>query len=119
MVNQPKGESGRGRTTESSGANARNVQLSLFHGPDSLGAAVAARELLNTTGGVDELLFPREKRMASGADADSNIRARGAGVISRTARTDDIGFLIIRMNIRLHGNNRARTIPSVPGLRKR
>ena len=109
----------RGRTTESSGANARGVQLSLFRGPDSLGAAVAARELLNTTGGVDELLFPGEKRMASRADADSNVRARGAGVIGRTARTDDIGFLIIRMNIRLHGNNRARTIPSVPGVRKR
>jgi hypothetical protein len=40
-------------------------------------------------------------------------------VISRTARTYDIGFLIIRMNTRLHGNNRARTIPAVPGLRKR
>ncbi len=109
----------RGRTTESSGANAPGVQLSLFRSPDSLGAAVAARELLNTTSCVDELLFPGEKRMASGADADSNIRARGAGVIGRTARTNDIGFLIIRMNIRLHGNKRAGTISGVRRLRKR
>ncbi len=109
----------RGRTTESSGASARRVQLSLFRSPDSLGAAVTARELLHPTSGVDELLFPGEKRMASSADADSNIRTRGAGVIGRTARTDDIGFLIIRMNIRLHGNKRAGTISGVQRVRKR
>jgi hypothetical protein len=40
-------------------------------------------------------------------------------VISRTARADDIGFLIIRMNTRLHGNKRAGTISGVRGVRKR
>ena len=99
-------------------ADRRYRPLSFLRRPGSLGAAVAARELLNTTGRVDELLFSGEKRMASGADADSNIRARRTGVIGRTARADDIGFLIIRMDTRLHGNKRAGTLRTEGKVRK-
>jgi hypothetical protein len=100
-------------------ADRRYNSLSFFRSPDSLGAAIAARELLHPASGVDELLFPGEKRMASSTDADSNIRAGGASVVSRAARTDDVGLLIIRMNIRLHGNKRAATLRAILGVRKR
>ncbi len=94
-------------------------QLSLLNGADSLGAAVAAREFFHATGGIDKLLFPREKRMASRTDADSNVWTRRASVISRTARADDSGLLIIRMYIRPHGEKGAANLSRVPERRKR
>ena len=88
-------------------ASERDVQLTLFDGTRSLGATVAAGKFLHPAGRIYKLLLTREKRMASGTDADSNIWTRGASVISRTARADDIGLLIIRMDTRFHGEKGA------------
>ena len=60
-----------------------------FAGASRFRAAVAAREFLHPTRGVDELLFAGEKRMASGADTDFNVRLGRTGVINRTARAGD------------------------------
>jgi hypothetical protein len=78
------------------------AQLSFFAGARGFGAAVATREFLDPTGRIDELLFAREKRMTSGADADFNIMARRAGMINRAARADDVSLMIFRMNACFH-----------------
>ena len=69
------------------------------------GAAVAAGEFFHAPGGIDEFLLAREKRMAGSADADFNVSFGRASVINRAARANDIGLLIIGMNIRLHFEN--------------
>lgn len=69
----------------------QRIPLSFLSGARRFRAAVTAREFFDSAGGVDKLLFAGEKRMASGADADSNVGTRRAGVINRAARTDDIG----------------------------
>ena len=84
-------------------------QLS-FTRASGLGAAVAAGEFFHTSGGVDEFLLASEKRMAGGADADSNILFGRASVINRTARANHIGLLIIGMNVRLHVEKRAQNL---------
>src|SRR5882724_8187748 len=70
------------------------------------GAAVAARELLDATRGIDELLFACEKRMASGTNADFNITPRRARVVNRAARAPDFRLVIFRMNGRFHVRER-------------
>jgi hypothetical protein len=52
---------------------AGNVYLGFFAGASGFGAAVTAGEFLDPTGGIDELLFASEKRMAGGANADLDI----------------------------------------------
>jgi len=47
-------------------------------------------------------LFTGEKRMTSGANTDSNVTTRRAGVIDRAARADDIGFVILWVNACFH-----------------
>jgi len=83
-----------------------------------LGATVTARKFLHASGGIDEFLFAREKRMAGGADADFNVSFGRAGMINRAARTNDIGLLIIRMNVRLHVKKRARNLAVKGQIRK-
>jgi hypothetical protein len=95
------------------------TQLSFLRSPYGFGAAVAAREFFNASGGVDKFLFPGEKRMASGTDADFNVAARGTGMIDGAARTDDIGLVIFRMNVRFHVWKRARNLAALDGSRKR
>jgi hypothetical protein len=67
-------------------------QLSFLDGASRFGAAVTAREFLNPAGGVDEFLFAREKRVASGTNTDLNIAARRTGMINRPARAANIGL---------------------------
>jgi hypothetical protein len=57
--------------------DATTIQLSFSGraGARGLGAAVTAREFFDSPGRIDELLFPGEKRVASRADADSNVLA--------------------------------------------
>jgi hypothetical protein len=97
----------------------RRDQLRFLAGASGLGAAVAARKFFDATRGVDELLFAREKRMASGADADFNVTPGGAGMINRAARANDIGLLIFRMNARFHVQERTPNLGALPVARKR
>ena len=94
-------------------------QLSFFSGAGGLGAAVTAHEFLNAPGRIYELLFPREKRMTSSANTDSNIAARRARMIHRAARTDDVGFVIFGMNACFHFSQRALNLRALKEARKR
>jgi hypothetical protein len=93
------------------------IQLSLAR-PGGLSAAVTTREFFHAPGGVDEFLFAGKKRMAGGTDADSNVSFGRAGVINRAARANDIGLLIIGMNVRLHIKKRAQKVVLKPLIRK-
>jgi hypothetical protein len=93
------------------------IQLSLA-GAGGLGAAVTTREFFHAPGGVDEFLFAGKKRMAGSADADFNVSFGRAGVINRAARANDIGLLVIRMNVRLHVEKRAETLAAKGQIRK-
>ena len=93
------------------------TQLS-FTRTSGLGAAVAAGEFFHAPGGVDEFLLASEKRMAGGADADFNVSFGRASVINRAARANDIGRLIIGMNIRFHIEKRAESLAVNPQIRK-
>ena len=104
------------------GAGARRgerfyIQLSLA-GAGGLGAAVTTREFFDAPGGIDKFLFAGEKRMASGTDADSNVSFGRASVINRAARANDIGLLIIGMNVRLHVQKRAQNLTAKGQIRK-
>src|SRR6266404_828938 len=76
----------------------RAGQLSFFTRAHGLGAAVTLGEFLDATGGVDEFLLAREKRMAGGADTDSNVALSRTGVIHRAARANDVSLVIFWMN---------------------
>ena len=93
------------------------TQLS-FTRASGLGAAVAAGEFFHAPGGVDEFLLASEKRMAGGADADFNVSFGRASVINRAARANDIGLLIIGMNVRLHIKKRVQKVVLKPLIRK-
>ena len=94
------------------------IQLRLLRGSGSFRAAVTARKFLDPSGGIDKFLFPCEKRMAGSTDADFNIGASRAGVIDRAARTDDIGLVILGMNVRFHIQKRACKLRATRGFRK-
>jgi hypothetical protein len=83
-----------------------------------LGAAVTTREFFDAPSGIDKFLFAGEKRMAGGADADFNVSFGRAGVINRAAGANDIGLLIIGMNVRLHIQKRARNLAAEGQIRK-
>src|SRR5438309_11405288 len=93
------------------------IQLSLARA-DGLGAAVTTREFFHAPGGIDKFLFAGEKRMAGGADADSNVSFSRAGAINRAAGAHDIGLLIIGMNVRLHIQKRAHNLAAEGQIRK-
>src|ERR1700740_695983 len=92
-------------------ANSRYRQLSLFSGAGGLGAAVTFGEFFDATGRVHEFLFTGEKRMTSGADADSNITTSRARVIYGAASADKIGLVIFRMNVRFHVQKGSLNLP--------
>ena len=92
-------------------------QLSLARA-SGLGAAVAASEFFHAPGGIDEFLLAREKRMAGGADANFNVSFGRASVINRTAGANDIGLLIIGVNIRFHVEKRAGSVAVNPQICK-
>ncbi len=77
-------------------------QLTFFARARSFGAAVALGEFFDATGRVDEFLLTGEKRMTSSANTDSNVTARRARVIDRSARANDIGFVIFWVNACFH-----------------
>ena len=56
--------------------------------------------------------------MAGGTDADFNISFGRASVINRAARANDIGLLIIGMNVRLHVQKRADNLAAEGQIRK-
>src|ERR1700736_2713810 len=85
--------------------SAASVQLTFFARARSLGAAVALGEFFHATGRVHEFLFAGEKRMTSGANTDSNVTTRRAGVIDRAARADDICLVIFWVNACFHLRN--------------
>ena len=93
--------------------------LSFHFGSRRFGAAVTAGEFFYASGGIDELLFTREKWMASGTNTDLNITTRRAGVIDRAAGADDIGLVIFWMNARFHIQKRAGNLRALRRSRKR
>ena len=78
------------------------VQLTLFARARSSGAAVALGEFFDAAGRVHKFLFAGEKRMTSGANTDSNVTARRAGMIDRSARANDICLVIFWVNACFH-----------------
>ena len=104
---------------QSGAATASVGQLSLFGCASGFGATVAAREFLDAAGGIDELLLPGEKRVASGADADFNVTPGRTGMIYRAARANDIGLYVFRMNVRFHVQKGARNLRGMGDFRKR
>jgi hypothetical protein len=97
----------------------RTAQLTFLFSPCGFGAAVAAGKFLDAPSRIHELLFPGEKGMASGANTDLNIAARGAGVIHCTAGAHNIGFVILWMNTGLHLWKGARNLLVQQAPRKR
>ena len=95
----------------------RPSELSLARA-SGLGAAVAAREFFYAPGRINKFLFAGEKRMAGGTDADFNVSFGRASVINRAARTNDVGLLIIGMNVRLHIQKRANNLAAEGQIRK-
>src|SRR5205807_4654664 len=77
-------------------------QLSFLGRAHGFGAAVALGEFFHATGRVHEFLFAGEKRMTSGADTDSNVTTRRAGLVDRAARADDICLMILWVNACFH-----------------
>src|SRR5438477_5123749 len=78
------------------------VQLTFFARAHSFGAAIALGEFFHATGRVHEFLFAGEKRMTSGANTDSNVTTRRAGLVDRAARADDICLMILWVNACSH-----------------
>jgi hypothetical protein len=78
------------------------AQLSFLLGPNGFSAAIAPGKFLDAARGVDKLLFAGEEGMTSGANADLNALARGAGVIHRAASADHICLVIFWMNACFH-----------------
>ena len=79
-----------------------SLSFSRGAGANGLGPAITPRELLHASRGIDELLFPGEKRMACRTDADFDVLLGRARVIDSAASADDIGLVILRMNVRFH-----------------
>ena len=61
--------------------------------------AVAAFEFVHPTGGIDKFLFAREKRMASGANADLDVVSGRASAIRSATGASDHGFDVVGMNV--------------------
>src|SRR2546423_16453 len=87
-------------------------------GAGGFGAAVTSRGFFHAPGRIDELLFPGEKRMAGGADADFNVPLGRARVIDSAASADDIGLVILWMNVRFHVWKRGANCSALPLSRK-
>ena len=64
--------------------------------------AVLLTEALDASGGIDELLLAREKRVALGADVGVDLRLSGSGLVRISASTPNGGRSVNWMNIGLH-----------------
>ena len=80
--------------------------------------AVATGEFLYASRGIDEFLFPGEKRMASGANADFDVLLRRTGMIDRTAGAGNFGLGVLRMNVRFHDQKRVAKVGALVPPRK-
>ena len=60
--------------------------------------AIFAAESFNASGGINQLLLTREKRMAVGAYFDVDILQGRARLDNITAGAFDLGFMILGMN---------------------
>ncbi len=69
----------------------------------ALRACVTAGEFLDAARGIDEFLLAGEEGMARCADTHFDVALGGPCVVNRTARTRDVGLLVIGMNICFHG----------------
>jgi hypothetical protein len=76
--------------------------FSRFNRPRGAHRAIAALELVHTSGGIDKFLLAGEKGMACRTNADFDVVAGRARAIRRTAGTNDNGFDVVRMNVGLH-----------------
>jgi hypothetical protein len=94
------------------------IQLRLFAAARRFCAAVTPREFLDSASSIDEFLFAGEKRMAGGANADFNIPPRRTRVIDGTTGADDVGLVILRMNVRLHIQKRTENLSAIEHFRK-
>ena len=77
-------------------------QLSFF-GAGRFDRTVASGEFLDASGGVDELLFAGEERVAGCADADLDVFAGRARVVDRPAGAGDRRLVVFWMQIGFHG----------------
>ena len=64
--------------------------------------AEALLELLDTTGGINELLLAGEVRVALAADGDLNLRLGGVELKVRAAGAMNLRGAVFRVNILLH-----------------
>jgi hypothetical protein len=96
----------------------KELSFSRRGGASGLGAAIAPRKFLHASGSIDELLFPGEKRMARRANADFNVPLGRARVIDSAASADDIGLVILWMNVRFHVWKRGANCSALPLVRK-
>lgn len=64
--------------------------------------AVTLFETVHASAGIDQLLTPREKRMAFGADFDLELALDGAAQKGFAACAANHGFAVCRMDIFLH-----------------
>lgn len=98
------------------------MQLNFFRSdacPVRFCATVATCEFLHAPGGIDKLLFAREKRMASCANADFNVLPRRTRVVYGATGARDFGLVILRMNVSFHGQNRVENVGTLPSACKR
>lgn len=93
--------------------------LGFLASPNSFGAAVTARKLLNAPCRINKLLFAGEKGMTSRANTDLNIAARGASVIHRTTCAYHVCLVILWMNTGFHLWKGTRNLLVQQGARKR
>ena len=83
----------------------RNGKLQLFAAHRRAGG-VTARELLNTACRIYKLLFPSEKGVASGANADFQIPAGGTGLVDGAASAGNACSFVAGMNIGFHNGKK-------------
>lgn len=74
-----------------------------FFPASRFGASETTREFLDASCGIDEFLFAGEKWMASGANADLHIWARGTRVINGAASAYQRCFDVFWMDFCFHG----------------
>ena len=70
---------------------------------ETVGSAELLAEAFHAPGGIDELLFAGEERVAIRADIDGDLRKRAAGFERVSAGAVNGAELIFRMRFGLHG----------------
>lgn len=76
----------------------------LRSGPACNRGAVTLSEFIDSTSSINEALLTGEERVASGADADTEVLNSGHSVINRAASAGNGGFVNRRMTFFFHGD---------------